>query len=78
MTAVAVKVFDIDWTLKSGIHGDRGGSVAIGVAESLRPQDPIAVDERHGESRDALLGHELRDSRLVPRDHGGRIRIRRR
>ena len=43
------------------------------MTEPLRPSHPVALDERNGEAGDVLLGHELRDSLLVLRDHGGRV-----
>ena len=53
MTAVAVKVFDIDWTLKIV-------STVTGVAPRRRwrrtplPQHPVAVDDGDGQAGDLL------------------------
>jgi hypothetical protein len=51
MTAVAVKVLDIDWTLKivSGVTG--APALVIAIAEAFDPQRPIAVHERDGQTR---------------------------
>jgi hypothetical protein len=54
------------------VGGDRSAALAIPVAEALDPQRPIAIDERDGQTRYSLLGHELRDPLSVPGDDGRR------
>lgn len=57
---------------EDGVGGDRSAALALPVAEALDPQRPIAIDERDGQPRYSLLGHELRDPLSEPGDDGRR------
>ena len=54
------------------VGGDRGAALVIPVAEALDPPRPIAIDQRDGQARYSLLGHEPRDPFSVPGDDGRR------
>jgi hypothetical protein len=43
--------------------------LVIPVAEALGPQHSVAVDDRNGQARNVLLGHQLGDPLTVRRDH---------
>jgi hypothetical protein len=47
------------------VGGDHTGTCSVDMAEALDPQRPVPVDEGDGKPRDALLCHQLRDTRSV-------------
>ena len=56
---------------EDGVDGDRRAPVAVGGAEPLLPHHPVAVDQRHGQAGDVLLGHEPGNPGPVALDHRG-------
>jgi len=65
------------WSRKSSVSPLSEGRVrSIQMAEPLKPQRLVRVDESNGEAGDPMLVHELRDPLPVPRDHARR-RVRR-
>ena len=71
ITAVAVKTFDIDWTLKIVSTVTGVPPVAVRGAEPLLPHHLVAVDQGQGQAGDVLLGHQLGDPGPVARDDRG-------
>ena len=60
---------------EGSVRRHRSRAIPFQMAEALGPQHLIPVDNDDRQSGNALLGHELRNPRLVPRDHGGRCAV---